>query len=324
MVVTMSICICNISALEVYRASGRLLPNLLALPRTSKLDACRIMPAAAIQDDMDRMGTSTRPYHLLVGSDAARHQADDVVCHVQSATIPARSFLVVSKSIMLAAPPLLFWELAANPNIDVIELATIGFELCGTYVLDSSWDGLTNTGCSITDTTRIGRMLEAVTHRHGSARAREALSYVLDNSNSPMETVLALLLTLPRRHGGLGLTGLKMNRRVQTPAGTRHVDLLFPELNIGLEYKGKEYHSIEQSGRDDRRQNNIVGSGVSILNVWFEDLCQPHLFQQLIQDFSRAAGIRLRIRDASFEQRQRLLLARLMPSIKRYGNLGAQ
>ena len=76
-----------------------------------------------------------------------------------------------------------------------------------------------------------------------------------------METILAMLVSLPTTKGGLGLGPISLNHPVATPVGQRRVDIGFPRQRVGLEYQGKEFHSIEAAGRDARRQNKIVGSG---------------------------------------------------------------
>ena len=81
------------------------------------------------------------------------------------------------------------------------------------------------------------------------------------------------------------------------------MDLAFPGDRVGLEYKGKQYHAIEQSGRDDRRQNEIAGRGWTILNVWHEDLCDDNLFALLEDSLLRALGHRFRP-SAAFYERQ--------------------
>lgn len=171
----------------------------------------------------------------------------------------------------------------------------------------------------MTNVRNIARMLDGLAGRNGVRLAREACDLVRDRSNSPMETVLALLFGLPRRIGGLGLGPIEMNRRVSTDAGPRWVDVFFVGCGVGLEYKGREPHSIEKVGRDDRRQNKLVGSGVTILNVWYEDLVDPQLFEQLVRDVVHALGVRLRIRSAGFRQRQDLLRHRLLPAVRKYG-----
>ena len=101
--------------------------------------------------------------------------------------------------------------------------------------------------------------------------------------------------------------------------GPRHIDIGFPRQRAGLEYQGKQFHTIEAAGRDARRQNKIVGSGYTILNVWYEDLVDEHLFRQFTTDLFRALGIRKRIRVNGYDTLQKLLRMQLMPSIMRFG-----
>ncbi len=166
----------------------------------------------------------------------------------------------------------------------------IGFELCGTYLLDESWDGLTNTDKPLTSVGRISDVIEYMKGSPGATLAREALELVHDGSNSPMESVLCALLAWPRRLGGYAMGPVSLNHHVATADGDRYVDVAFPGHRVGLEYKGRRFHSIEQAGRDDRRQNKLVGSGWTILNVWYEDIVEERLYDQLVDDIAYAMG----------------------------------
>ena len=312
-------CVCGASAMELYRSSRRLIPTLLDKPRTGQLAGCGIPPRQMLADDMVRHGITEKPYHLLVSRTYRGHEREDTELHISNRPLAPRALIKISSSLYAASPELTFIQIAAGGKTDEIDLALLGYELCGTYVLDSSWDGFTDIDTPLTSVAKISRMIEALPGRYGVALARKALTHVCDNSNSPMESVLALLLTLPTRLGGLNLGPVVLNHRVATPAGPRRPDILFKEHRVGLEYKGKEYHSIEAVGRDDRRQNKLVGSGVTILNVWYEDLASKHLFGQFTTDLFRALGVRKRIRTRGFEAKQKLLRARLMPAIEKFG-----
>lgn len=204
-------------------------------------------------------------------------------------------------------------------HLEHFDIISLGYELCGTYVLDDSWDGLTCTEKPLTSTEKIGRLTDSIHRVTGIKRARNLLKYVNGLSNSPMETVLAMLVSLPTTMGGLGLGPISMNHPVATPVGRRRVDIGFTRQRVGLEYQGKEFHSIEAAGRDARRQNKIVGSGFTILNVWYEDLVDEHLFQQFTDDLFRALGSRKRIRTSGFHTLQKILRMQLMPTVTRYG-----
>ena len=313
-------CICGPSALELYRASGRLLPDVMANKRTAKLAECGVPAAAILKGDMLRLGVKQGPFHLLLAKEAGGRKRDDIVCHRLPSVIAPRSIIELSKEYLVSGPELTFLGLAALAAYDEVDLALIGYELCGTYVLDASWDGLTNTQSPMTSRASIARVLAHQSGCSGVVKARKALELVRDGSNSPMETVLCALLTFPRHLGGYALGSVSLNYQVSTGHGTRYIDLAFPACKVGLEYKGKEYHSVERAGRDDRRQNEITGSGWTILNVWYEDLVEEHLFDRLIQELARAMGIRIRIRSEGFAARRALLRARLMPAVMKFGD----
>lgn len=289
------------------------------MPRTGQLSGCIVPPSQMLADDMVCNGITQKPYHLLVGRTYRGRKREDIVLHIAHDILPPRALVKVSRSLYVTSPELTFIQLAASKEFDEVELALIGLELCGMYVLDSSWDGLTCIDTPLTSVRKISRMIDALSGHAGITLARKALKHVRDKSNSPMESMLAMLVSLPTRLGGLGLGPIALNHPVATPLGPRRPDVLFTKHRVGLEYKGKEYHSIEAVGRDDRRQNKLVGSGVTILNVWYEDLVNEHLFGQFVHDLFRALGVRKRIRVKGFAENQALLRARLMPTIERFG-----
>lgn len=322
----MDICICDISALEIYQSHGRLVPELLERPRTSRLGACRLPARQMLADTVERLGATSKPYHLAFGNPSQATARSDVRRHVHTVPLPRGALIRIDRNTLISSPELLLPELAARNDFDEVDLALVGYELCGTYSLDpneASWSGLIDGVGAITNKRRIASMVQRLGCRHGVARARRALELFEDGSNSPMETILALLLHLPRRLGGLGLGPVVMNKRVATTAGDRWVDIYFPASRVGVEYKGRKPHSIEKTARDDRRQNKLVGSGITVLNAWYEDLADNHLFEQFVQDLSRTLSIRLRIRGQGFAERQKLLRMRLMPAVERFGDFVA-
>lgn len=59
--------------------------------------------------------------------------------------------------------------------------------------------------------------------------------------------------------------------------------------------------------------------GMTIPNVWYEDLISDLLFNRLVSDLARAMGVRLRIRIDVFKPRQLALRAQLFPAITGLG-----
>ena len=309
----MSICLCDISALEAIRSSGRLLPELLECPRTSRLDGCTVPGGIELDDLLAGLGLRSRPVHLLVPDGSSTRGRPGIARHRRRAPLPRGALIKASRDVRIAGPGLTLCQLAARGDFDLVDVARVAYELCGTYLLDEdpgSWKGFANNDVSATTTAKILRSLDTCACERGAPLVRRSLGFVRDGANSPMETSLALLLGLPRSVGGLGIKGLSMNRSVR--GLDRKIDVAIDDYMCGLEYKGRLYHSIEQSARDDRRQNEIVGCGWTILNVWYEDLASDYLFARLVDSLFRTMGRRY-VTNERFLQKQRALRLRCMP-----------
>lgn len=278
-----------------------------------------------LEDDLQRYGIATRPCHLLCTHKTSR-SGHDVVRHTHRLPLPGRSLIVLDRGTLVVSPELLFLELAASAELDDTEIIQIGFELCGTYLLDASelsWNGFTNTAEPLTCTKKIMNFLDRCRGRRGVNRARALARCIADGANSPMETITAMLVSLPKRLGGWNLGAIAMNHPINTTQGVRWVDIMFIGRRVGLEYKGRRAHAIERTARDDRRQNHVQSTGTTIINIWYEDLADDHLFAMLMCDIAHALGIRPRQRSESFIARQRLLRAQLLPALQRFGSFDA-
>lgn len=317
--------VAHITALEILRDQRTLLPELLAHPRTRSLKDPSLLAPNLLDELMQCNGAISKPFHVMTDDpNNPWRNRDDVVVHAYSCQLPYRSVIFVSSELSIASPELIFTQLAASGEYDELDLACIGYEMCGTYVTDQSWDGLTNTGISMTTVAKINRFAAHLKNYRGVERARKVLRLIHDNSNSPMESIMALIFAGARRIGGLHLGRIALNHPVETNDGTKYIDLYFLDYQLGLEYKGRKAHSVEATQRDDRRQNRIAGAGITTINVWYEDLVEDHLFNKLVQDIVNTMGKRLRIRSKQFASDQQLLRAKLLPTIKTYGSLTIQ
>lgn len=145
----MGVCLGGATALEVYRSSGRLLPELLEHPRTSKLDGCDCPSPVALEDELKRLGVRGRPCCLVIADKALAGGRKDIRRRVLVPPVPLRSFVRVRGDVLVTSPELTFALLACDGDVDLLDLVLIGYELCGTYVLDpdpESWDGLVTRG----------------------------------------------------------------------------------------------------------------------------------------------------------------------------------
>ena len=236
----MAICICDISALELLRSRGKLAPELLDMCRASTLRDCGIPGKLELEDALAAFGEVSRPCHLMIRADKARSKPW-AIRHEWRTDPPPKALIRLSKDILVESPELLFFDLASSSDFDVVDLALVGLELCGTYLLDndqSGWDGFVNIDMPMTSRQSIGRIAGHLKWRPGLGKAREAMGLVVDGCHSPMESVLLALLTFPRRLGGFGLSGARANYCIATPSGIVLPTLHFQSLRSFLNTRG--------------------------------------------------------------------------------------
>lgn len=344
----MEFCLYGISALEALRAQGSRTPELLAGTRadarTSLPRACGVPHLDEAEEELDMLGVTSRPVHVLVCDDTHSHTTSGVVRHICS-TVSSRSFARISRHVLVPCAELCFLQLASSPEslhparmgealpqsiqaagpsesfLSEVDLALIGYELCGGYRIDRSAPQGFVSAEPLMDMGSLTRFLNRASGTRGIELARRAEKLMLDNARSPAEAVLAMLLTAPRRIGGMGFKGAVLNYRVDTPDGPRYIDLGFPSAGTGVEYQGEEFHELGQVRREDRRQNMIAGAGMTIFNVWRDDLSNLEFFDKLVGELARAMGLRLRIRDDGFRHRQQMLRAWVLPPLQRYDDI---
>ncbi|WP_143757939.1 hypothetical protein [Collinsella sp. An2] len=324
------ICLFGISAFEAYRSSSLLSSGLYGLPRTSKLSSCDAATVKDLSEDLASLGVLGRPLHVLLDNDHLSRRVDGVAAHVWTRDVPPRAFVRCAPHILVPVPELCFLQLADPSHVvrgqsglaQEIELVLKGFELAGTYRIDSSIErGFRTIEHAVASVASMKNMLEQCAPMRGCALARRALQAIQDGAHSPGEVSMALMLTGSRRLGGMGFPRGVLNWPVQTPGGQRYIDLGLPEYFTGMEYKGRRFHPEERSSVDDRRENAIAGCGITLFNVWHEDLADPQLFRQLVKDVSRVLHMRVRIRSEEFWFRQSILRSRVLPPLRRYDDI---
>lgn len=140
--------------------------------------------------------------------------------------------------------------------MDPAALALLGYELCGTFSRDpvDPRMGTVTLGVEpVTSVARIAAYLKAYGGKLSVPRAHAALDAIGDNAWSPMEVVVAALMSLSVTEYGYGLGPLVLNQRVsvrsqasgpQAPA-TRVPDILIAGATVGINYDGQEYLDLD-------------------------------------------------------------------------------
>lgn len=232
------------------------------------------------------------PVDIVVGKDAARRRSPSARCHVWSGPVSDGLLVGVEPGVYICSPELVVAQLASE--LGLYKTISLAMELCGSYSL------LVNGACeygvaSLTSHSRISSVLRLSDPFRGIDVAKQATLYSIDGSASPRETVLAVMLSLPRRLGGWGCGKPLLNAEIMLSAAAARecsrsslrADLLFDEADLDVEYQGREWHTKpEDRTSDEARQNALMMMGKSCLFISREQ----------ISDEARMDGIALLIR----------------------------
>ena len=270
------------------------------------------------------------PVHAYVADRAKGTRTKRLVTHVFGQSVPYGAFLDLGHGVCVCTPQFSFLQIAAK--CDLVETVCLGMELCGTYSrwsLDS--DGAYGTqhmafgqgrGCAFDlppalRANRIPAFVKRLSAFRGSKRAQSAAKWVVDNSASPMETAVYLLLCLPKRLGGYGLPKPVLNPKltINNPDGVkvRYPDMFWSGANVDVEYNSDAEHSGEWARyRDSKREVELTVANVKVLPLTRAQLMNTEEFDAFAQGLRRLLGVQARGYDLRWafkrdELRRRLL-----------------
>ena len=129
----------------------------------------------------------------------------------------------------------------------------------------------------------LAAYLEEMGTVRGIERARRVSRLAFAHAASPMETILALVLTFPHDMGGFGLPRPELNREVPIEQSARELssqseivaDLCWPDSRVILEYYGWEEHfgaGPRKVASDAARANTLSSLGWTVFHVTYEQV----------------------------------------------------
>lgn len=189
--------------------------------------------------------------------------------HMYSGKYPKGSFYRLNETIYIACPELMFCQLASTYSFE--KLLLLGYEICGTYSYnENSPIGFSNNLCPLTCVQNISNYIEKLKkcsyNFHGLKQAKKAVAYILDNSASPQESRLSILLTGPRSIGAFGLNYCSLNQKVELSDKAALIcsqSYVYPDISIlnkkiAIEYDSDSFHDNENQNRKDKRRINAL------------------------------------------------------------------
>ena len=196
---------------------------------------------------------------------------------------------------------LLAWEHVKR----TVESACIFTEIAGTYCLPAREGESVIYGVSPRVVrAQMDEFLNGWPALKGIMRARCVAACAFDGSASPMETALALMLTLPVAWGGYGLPRPELNARVAVHGDARalsskadmFIDLLWKREGVAVEYDSREFHGLQGSAKlvmDTERANSLTALGYHALSVTYLQVTQQSRLDLLARQIAGLLGVRL-------------------------------
>ncbi len=254
---------------------------------------------ASTQQDIDDLGLSMvrfylpseEPLDISVTSKSEMFQSEGLGHHLMPQRLPQGALVRAGGHVLMPSPEAYFVRRCADIH-DIPECLALGMELTGRYSRETP--GEHGEHCTyfcqpLTTARRIAGYVERAKGMRGAQYARQALPWLLDNSFSPMETLLATLLVLPPRHRGANLEPPQLNPEMPVPPELRHLtrrdtfkpDLYWPQYKLDVEYDSNERHSTpEERVMDDERKSDIESLRIRVIPMRTEDLTSRDAFER--------------------------------------------
>jgi len=270
------------SALEFWLSHNPPVPpyDYLRLPE-EMLHSFFIIKGAAASDiyGITSFLNISAPVHIMVPDNSQRRKWNNCVFHKAPASFPANSIVRIADNLYIISPEMCF--LLAARILPLTSLILLGFDLCAKFRPNRSEKYSQVSITPVTGTEKISKFLNTCSNIHGLYKARMAVRYVLNNSNSPMETKISMLAGLPLSLGGYGLPAPQLNPTVKlSPSASLFLgrdtckpDIAWPDALCAIEYDSRQYHLEEdQFVYDKKRSSALALTGYTVLNVTYEQL----------------------------------------------------
>lgn len=311
------------SHLRAHRERGRE-PIKPARIRTLDDCACSLRQVEAFS--LPFLVDNEKTLHVLVPSLARKQKSKVHTCHVSTSVPPHGAFWKIGKNVYVASPELLFVEMAST--LSFVELVLFGLELCGTYTLHPNDEG-GFCNCPIATTrARLGSFVERAGSMRGAAIARRALRWVVDGSNSPMESALMLFLCLPVRMGGYAFQLPDLNPSMNLGKKAAHMlnydsmrcDLHWIAERVAVEYDSTAEHlNPSAAAQDARRANTLRYQNIELITVTPQMIADHAQFDGTAKQLARALGVRMDPQKLIYSKARRELRVQLFPWLNRRG-----
>lgn len=275
-------------------------------------------PPKLTANEKEALSRLDLPLHVLTTGKSARRNSKTLTSHLWNGPLHKGTILDSGKGFYVVSPEFCFALMAKTLSIP--KLIELGFELCGIYDI---FRGAIYKAKPLTTVSRLKAFVSKMQNFHGKRKALRALSFVLENSASPMETTLTMLLCLPYRLGGYGLPKPSLNHRIDLPYRKHYdfsaefyvCDLYWPKTRLAVEYDSNQFHTGEERiVYDSCRRLDLMYIKITVLTVTWDQVKDVRMLDDFANRLSKRLGKRLRLPEAGFPQARQALRKELLGS----------
>lgn len=311
----------GVSALALYRnprAAQLILSNRAQGHHALSLDRVTVptaRDAARIARELDL----PLPIHALALDPRRWRHSKHVTCHLWSGPVPLEEVIHIDNDLYVCSPEFLFLQLCCRSDLENILM--VGSEMASDYAPNPQGrHGLVRRPPLLTPDS-IRACADTMAEAPGTAKARKLAGHLVQHAWSPKETEIALLLGLPRRLGGRGVSGIELNYRIDLAPSAQTIArrssvvadlMILPERHV-LEYNSNDFHLTRTAHEsDERKRNALAMMGIELTTITAGQLHDWETFDSIAEHLLFELGRGGRMRTDGITDKQRDLWERLL------------
>ena len=246
------------------------------------------------------------PIDIMVFNTHDRGWSHRIKYHVWSTSIPDNAFYRIGK-MLVSSPEFVYLQMAGD--LTVAQLAALGCELCGTYILQPRSERLLaipddapRRRSPLTSTEKLASFLRRTRGTRHLKKAVRALQHVVNASRSPMETTTMLQLCLPPRLGGYGIPHPVMNPVIPLDSTARKIagkrwcegDACWIGKSLDVEYNGTVHAGTAQMKSDAGRVIALQYMGWNVITITSAQVLDIEQFEAVAIQIAKHIGHRVK------------------------------
>lgn len=240
----------------------------------------------------------TMPIHVLVKGTAPTHACPRLVSHRFTGRLPDGAVRSLGDGIYVSSPEFCIVQLARD--LDSIALVRLMHELCGTYARQRGAKRGFIPRPKLATVEGIREFAESCPRGTARRKVLMCLKWVVEDSASPLETAVGMLLSFPMHVGGFGLPRHRFNHEVKlsSPAagiarrGLCRLDISWSDVLLDVEVHGSDHESEGAVDRDALRSEGLAYDGYSQLVITKSIATDPFAIQQIARECARRIGVK--------------------------------